>query len=210
VILSWVNPKYDWADSSRVRWFHIQVTPYDNDGSRVDLVFGDPVLVSKQSYELKLPNFGVDDRNYVILPDMTYTWRVRVANTIAAPKETDWSAWVESKFKTGKVSSSTISLISPNNQQEVSTTRPALVWENSDKSVFYYELQVSKDQNFGNNAFLYNEIVHGGQSSPPNTYLIPSKYPLEQGTTYYWRVRPRIQGDGDPVPWSSTWIFKTP
>ena len=37
----------------------------------------------------------------------------------------------------------------------------------------------------------------------PNSYVVPEAYPLEAGEFYYWRVRPRIQGDGDPLPWSS-------
>ena len=38
----------------------------------------------------------------------------------------------------------------------------------------------------------------------PNSYVVPAAFPLEAGEIYYWRVRPRIQGDGDPLPWSAS------
>ena len=73
---------------------------------------------------------------------------------------------------------------------------------------------MSKDQSFGagvnNPPFLYWELVHGGVSTPPNSYVVPSKFPLEAGATYYWRVRPRVQGDGTPTAWTDAYLFKTP
>ena len=75
---------------------------------------------------------------------------------------------------------------------------------------FYSENQVSKDNAFGPNAFLYSVYVHGGASTPANSYVVPDAFPLEASTTYYWRVRPRIQGDGDPLLWSATYVFRAP
>ena len=49
--------------------------------------------------------------------------------------------------------------------------------------------------------------MHGGASTPANSYVVPEAFPLEAGEIYYWRVRPRIQGDGDPLPWSATYVF---
>ena len=85
-----------------------------------------------------------------------------------------------------------------------------MTWANSNTAVFYYEVQVSRDYEFGPNAFLYSEYVHGGASTPPNSYVVPEAFPLEAGEIYYWRVRPRIQGDGDPLPWSATYVFLAP
>ena len=107
-------------------------------------------------------------------------------------------------------SSSTITPVSPPSFGEVSTLTPTLTWANSNAAVFYYEVQVSKDYAFGPNAFLYSEYVHGGASTPPNSYVVPEAFPLEAGEIYYWRVRPRIQGDGAPLPWSTTYVFLTP
>ncbi|MSQ28112.1 MAG: hypothetical protein EXR51_08250 [Dehalococcoidia bacterium] len=49
--------------------------------------------------------------------------------------------------------------------------------------------------------------LHGAISSPPNSYAIPATFPLELKTSYFWRVRPRAQGDAAPVAWSNTWSF---
>ena len=46
---------------------------------------------------------------------------------------------------------------------------PKLQWDNANTAVFYYEVQVSKDPEFGPNAFLYWELVHGGASTPLNS-----------------------------------------
>lgn len=75
------------------------------------------------------------------------------------------------------------------------------------------EVQVSRDPAFGADPgapFLYWELRHGGITNPPNSYSIPEQYPLEPGTTYHWRVRPRVQGDGTAVGWSESWSFRTP
>ena len=95
----------------------------------------------------------------------------------------------------------------------MSTLTPTLTWANSNAAVFYYEVQVSRDYEFGPNAFLYSEYVHGGASTPPNSYVVPeASLPARGGRdpAYYWRVRPRIQGDGAPLPWSTTYVFLTP
>ena len=57
---------------------------------------------------------------------------------------------------------------------------------------------------------VYGALVHGGATSPANTYAIPAAFPLEAGASYYWRVRPRIQGDGAPVAWPGPWSFQAP
>jgi hypothetical protein len=33
---------------------------------------------------------------------------------------------------------------------------------------------------------------------------------LQAATTYWWRVRPRIQGDGTPLPWTEPWFIRIP
>ena len=77
--------------------------------------------------------------------------------------------------------------------------------------VYYYELQVSADPQFRTGAdavaSVWWNLVHGGVSSPANSWRTP---PLEANAAYYWRVRPRVQGDGDTVPWSVTFTFETP
>ena len=57
---------------------------------------------------------------------------------------------------------------------------------------------------------VYGALVHGGATSPANTYTIPAAFPLEHGVSYFWRVRPRVQGDGAPLAWPGPWTFRAP
>jgi len=41
----------------------------------------------------------------------------------------------------------------------------------------------------------------GGGATPVNSWQTPV---LQHEATYYWRLRPRVQGDGTPVAWSQT------
>ena len=205
-----MGPLLKWTQPPRTTWFQVQVIPFNEDGPGINLVIGDRALVRGAQYQVMGPNFGGADPNYVMLPDMTYLWRVRTATVLTNPTEDDWSAWAVSSFKTPPASSSTITPVSPPAFGEVSTLTPTLTWANSNAAVFYYEVQVSKDYAFGPNAFLYSEYVHGGASTPVNSYVVPEAFPLEAGEIYYWRVRPRIQGDGDPLPWSATYVFLAP
>ena len=203
-----MGPLLKWRQAANTTWFQVQVVPFNNDGVGIDLIIGDSARVRAAQYQVMAPRFGSADPNYVMLPDMTYVWRVRTTSVLTRPTEADWSAWATSNFRTPPTSTSTISRVAPEMFGQVSTRTPTLIWANSNPGVFYYEVQVSKDHTFGPNAFLYNEYVHGGASSPPNSYVIPAAYPLELGEFYYWRVRPRIQGDGTPLPWSATYVFQ--
>ena len=205
-----MGPLLQWTQPPSTTWFQVQVIPFNEDGPGINLVIGDGALVQAAQYQVQGPNFGSADPNYVMLPDLTYLWRVRTSTVLTNPTEADWSAWAVSSFKTPPASSSTITRVAPPFFGEVRTLTPTLTWANSNPAVFYYEVQLSKDYEFGPNAFLYSEYVHGGASTPPNSYVIPEAYPLEAGEFYYWRVRPRIQGDGDPLPWSRINVFQTP
>ena len=196
-LLTWTNPP-------GTTQYQLQVIPFNNDGPGIDFVRG-----VETSYFIKAPDFGAAEGNYVMLPDMTYVWRVRTTSVTSPPAEKDWSAWSVSTFHTGKAPTDVVERVSPQAQETVDSLTPTLQWTNADKTVFYYEVQVSKDPNFGTNAFLYWERRHGGVTTPPNSYTIPAQFPLEAGTIYYWRVRPRIQGDGVALPWLQTYMFKT-
>ncbi len=205
-----MGPLLQWTQPPETTWFQVQVIPFNEDGPGINLVIGDSAQVRAAQYQVLGPNFGSADPNYVLLPDMTYLWRVRTSTVLTNPTEDDWSAWAVSSFRTPPASSSTITRVAPRLFGEVSTLTPTLTWANSNPVVFYYEVQVSRDFEFGPNAFLYSEYVHGGASTPPNSYVVPEAFPLEAGAIYYWRVRPRIQGDGDPLPWSAINVFQTP
>lgn len=206
-----LGPLLRWTQESGTTWFQVQVIPYNNDGPGIDLIIGDSSQVASAQYQVQEPNFGGVDANYVMLPGMTYTWRVRTAKTTAPPASTEWTAWSPSvSFKTVAKASGTIAHVGPSEDAVVASVNPTLVWTNSDPTVFYYEVQVSKNRDFNGAVFLYWELRHGGATVPPNSYSIPGMYPLERGTTYYWRVRPRVQGDGSAVAWSGVSSFRTP
>jgi len=197
-ILSDLGTTVSWTNSSGALQYEIMVIPFGNDGPGIDLIRN-----TESSYTIAAPNFGSSNGNYVMLPGMTYTWQVRDSNG------STWGPWAQSSFHTPGVSSSTISLGSFG---LVTNLNPTLTWDNTNREVFYYEVQVSKDRNFSNFAggpMLYWELRHGGVTNPLNSYTIPSGFPLQRNSVYYWRVRPRIQGDGTPLDWSMASNFVT-
>ena len=192
-----------WTNSPGVTQYHIQVVPFNGDGPGVNLIRD-----VESSFVVPAPPDW-----YGLLPDMTYTWRVRTATVPTSATEADWSAWATSMFRTPGAASTTVTAIAPVQGATVTTRTPALQWANSQAGVFYYEVQLSKDQTFTTDpakatAMVYWVLLHGGVTTPGNTYVVPGAFPLEVSTTYYWRVRPRVQGDGTPAAWSQTWSFK--
>ena len=208
--LTGLGSALQWSNPTGTTWYNLQLSAFNNDGLGINLVVGDSSQVAAAQFQVKEPAFGSTDPNYVMLPGMDYVWKVRTATTAGTPAEADWTSWSNPRaFKTAAKSSSTITL----KTATVTSATPTLTWTNSDLATFYYEVQISKDQNFGTTAgapFLYWELRHGGLTSPPNSYVVPSQFPLQAKTTYYWRVRPRVQGDGTDVAWTSAMNFQTP
>ena len=198
-----------WNVPANTTQYQIQVIPARFDGPSINLIRN-----VATSYEVAPPVFGAGP--YVVLPGITYTWRIRATSAIRSigPGSSQWGPWSpDFTFRTRSASSATISADAPANGGVVTTRTPTLQWADTDKSVFYYEIQVSKDSDFGAQgpvAAVYWELRHGGATTPRNSYAIPRSFPLEGGVTYFWRVRPRIQGDGKPVPWSETFSFAFP
>ncbi|MCX6021159.1 MAG: hypothetical protein NTZ05_05430, partial [Chloroflexi bacterium] len=189
--LTWTNPV-------GATQYQIQVIPFNGDGPGTNLIRG-----VATSYAVTAPDFGGLTPNYMMLPDMTYTWRVRTTSkaTFAPEDDPSWSAWSLRLFRTPAVSTSGIRLTSPAAGGTVATLAPTLVWTNRDAQVFYYEVQLSKDPAFNADpataiASVYWELRHGAVTTPPNSYTVPASFPLEPATPYFWRVRPRVQGDG--------------
>ena len=208
-----------WNQSAGTKQFHIQVLPADSpstgqpDGPAIDLIIGDSTLIAAASYAVPSPVFGVGP--YVMLPGMTYRWRVRVSDATGSigVNDVSWSQWSQERtFKTKPAVSSTIGRVTP--AEGAFTSRfPAVQWNDSDPAIFYYEVQVSRDSQFHTGpdavAPVFWNLVHGGESFPPQSWKIPSQFPLEP-VRHYWRVRPRVQGDGTPVEWSPAFSFQVP
>lgn len=191
---------------------HLQLNPFNNDGPSINLVISDPEEIKNGQFILPAPT--LKDGPYIQLPDMSYNIRIRTSDekSVSPLDDEKWSLWAESKFRTPKRLSDGISLKS--NISPLSDLTPTLEWKNQDSDVYYYEIQLSSDPNFSNDpnlskSPLYWNLVHGGVTSPPNSWTVPEQYPLKGGNIYYWRVRPRIQGDGTPVAWSKPLSFTT-
>lgn len=196
--LAWTNPQ-------ETTQYHLEVVPFNNDGPGINLVRN-----VENSFIVQPPQMGTG--NYVLLPDMTYTWRVSASDNpgFAPPGDASYGPAAQRTFKTPAVTGTGIGTVSPSDGGNVDILTPALQWQDADNRVFYYEVQISKDPGFGPSSFLYWELVHGGVSNQLNSYRVPDGFSLESNARYYWRVRPRVQGDGTPVAWSRTFNFETP
>ncbi len=209
-LLPGLGTTVNWTTPAGATQIQIRIQPANNDGPDINLIRN-----ASSSYTIQPPVFGAGP--YVMLPGMTYTWKVRAHSQTTGIDENSslWGPWsLESKFRTKSVTSAGVSSVAPANGTTVSSLTPLLQWANTDNSVFYYEVQASKDINFGEAgplAMVYSELRHGDlPGAPKNSYQVPSTAPMEANTTYFWRVRPRIQGDGTPTAWSQTFSFKTP
>ncbi|MCX6020397.1 MAG: hypothetical protein NTZ05_01455 [Chloroflexi bacterium] len=200
-----------WRNPPGTAQVEVRLLPAHNNGPGLDMIYGSP----RGSQNVPAPILGSGP--YVLLPDMGYTWQVRSATAPAAldVDSPEWGAWsAPGTFRTPSAGAAGIRPAAP---QPGSTNVPLqqrLSWEDNRSDVFYYEIQVSRDPTFETHpgratAAVFWNLVHGGETSPRNSWAVPEGFRLEPGQTYFWRVRPRIQGDGTPVGWSATWNFTT-
>jgi hypothetical protein len=196
-----------WANAEAISQVHLQVTPANGDGPGIDALLGSP----QTSFAVPVPPGW-----YGLLPDMTYTWRVRGSAAFQAVGADDasWTPWSESTFRTPAVSGAGFIAVAPTQGGLSSGLTPVLQWAPGRPDLFYFELQLSRDATFNTDpttatAMVYGALVHGGVTTPANSYTVPAAFPLQAGVTYSWRVRPRVQGDGRPAAWSPTFTFTT-
>jgi hypothetical protein len=193
-----------WQLTAGVTQVQVQVTPALNDGPGVN-------AIQNTTDSLNLPS---PPEWYGLLPGMTYSWRVRTTAKTEGAGENDalWGSWSSVwTFRTPPTSSDGMEPVMPPAGTTLERTDPAVLqWRHPDPALYYFEVQVSGDAGFpsgpGAPSFVWSNLVHGGVSNPPNSWITPR---LDAGRTYYWRVRPRVQGDGTPVAWSPTFTFKT-
>ncbi|GEM_PF-6073845 len=214
-----LDPLLSWSPSPGATQFHIQITPATSpltgqpDGPGIDLIIGDSAMVEASRF--KIPQLIFGQGPYVMLPDLSYTWRIRFssATTSIGVNHPSWGNWMPGgTFKTRPATSMTIMPLSPS-VEEIAGLRPTVVWDDADPEAFYYEVQLSTDSMFrmGTEAVapVYWNRVHGGESTRARSWTVPAGFDLQRGTRYYWRVRPRIQGDGMPVGWLPAASFMT-
>ena len=206
-VIAHLGTTLTWENPVGTAQYEIRVLPANSDGPAINLIRN-----VETSYTIEAPVFGTG--NYVMLPGMTYTWMIRTTPMGGPVAEGSWGPWTQRTFRTPIQSSSTISLHQfMSGGTVVGSITPTLQWSDSNTELFYYEVQVSADANFDSSIgapFLYWELRHGGMTTPMNSYTIPGQYPLEHAKNYFWRVRPRVQGDGIAVDWSAAAMFRTP
>lgn len=108
--------------------------------------------------------------------------------------------------------STAISAATLANGEKTADSTPTLIWNNTRKDIYYYEVQVSGDPDFEMDpekarSFVYWNLIHGGMTNPADSWTVPDNAALPPGK-YYWRARPRIQGSGMPVEWTPVFSFE--
>lgn len=208
-VLNDLNIPLQFQPDGHSRWVQIQLVPANYDGPGANLLIGDPKIMASGQFKIDAPDM-VAKKSFLALPGMSYTWRVRVSDAASAPdvnQDQGWSSWAETTFKTPATSSLTFTPVG--NGDKTDKLRYPITWTNSNKQIFYDEVQVSGDRRFDPNpetatSFVWWNLVHAGETD--NRWITPN---LEPNTTYYWRIRPRVQGDGTPVDWSPIYSFST-
>lgn len=188
--------------------YQLQVSPFNGDGPGINLIRN-----AEGQFTIPAPPTW-----YVLLPGMTYTWRVRVTDSPVSIGKGDlsWGPWSSSwRFSTPRPSADSITPSEPQLGATATSLNPTLVWADGSTGVFYYKVQLSEDPLFNTDPFsatkaVYWNLVHGGQTQPVDSWVVPPSARLQTGTRYYWRVRPRVQGNGTPVNWGVSFWFLTP
>ncbi|MCX6021067.1 MAG: hypothetical protein NTZ05_04945 [Chloroflexi bacterium] len=183
-----------WNNPAGTVQHQLQVIPLNYDGPGIDLVISEPAMVAGASFDVLAPVMG--QGNYVILPGATYNWRIRTTTKSGSlsPVDPSWGPWSAIwTFKTPRPNAASITLASV-----TPSATPTLTWRDIRASNFYYEVQLSQDKTFNNDpitatAAVYWNLVHGGVTTPLNSWTVPPGVSLEKGKTYWWRVRQRVQ-----------------
>ncbi|MCX6023211.1 MAG: hypothetical protein NTZ05_16095, partial [Chloroflexi bacterium] len=196
-----------WDAPAGTTQYQLQVIPFNGDGPGINLIRN-----ADSQYTIPAPPTW-----FVILPGMTYSWQVRVTDKTSFAGEGDpsWSPWSPSwRFATPLPNSDTIRPTQPQLGTTATSQNPTLVWTDVNPAIFYYQIQLSSDPLFNTDPFtataaVYWNLVHGGETAPQNSWAVPSSARLDTSTRYYWRVRPRVQGDGAPINWGQAFWFMT-
>jgi hypothetical protein len=191
--LAGLSTAVTWNNPPGTQQVQIRVTPLNGDGPQINLIIGSAIT----QYVIPAPEFGTGP--YVMLPGASYTVIVRSTNSLdpnITESDPSWSGWSDPvTFTTAPPTSGTIQLLSPINGATTDDTTPTLQWKDSNTAMFYYEVQLSMDPNFGAQgavAPVYWNLVHAGESNPPSSWTVPDAFALTPGV-YYWRARQRVQ-----------------
>ncbi len=209
---------------------HVQVLPAANIYSnQPDGPGYDNILCGQENFtKIPFPKPEIGKGSYFNLPGMSYIAKVQLSKSlvfVGKPEDPKWKWDVRKNIYTNEEyvkeipplkiimpsrGSEKITPVSPQ-EGEVVGPQTTIQWKNGDEDVFYYEVRVSRDKMFKTDpkeaeAAVYWNLVHGGETSPINSWKIPQGFGLEEGINYF-QARPRIQGDGTPAQWSKPFQF---
>src|SRR5262249_38296449 len=160
-----LSPVLAWANPPDTAQYQIQVLPVNLDGPAINLMIGAPDLVRSGRFTVQAPEMGKG--NYILLPGMTYTWRVRTSPVLAPLTEErpGWTAYAGAAFRTPAPTSATIRPIAPLSGGVALSAQPTLQWTNANNGIFYYEVQLSPDPAFNTDpatatAAVFWNLVH--------------------------------------------------
>src|SRR5262249_27253380 len=117
--------------------YQLQVVPVNGDGPGIDLIRN-----AEGWYTIPAAPYS-----YIMLPGMTYGWRVGASDkrTSAGPADSSWGPWSDTRaFRTPSTSSDGEQPVAPPDGAHLPDATPTLLqWSHPDRAIFYYEVQVS-------------------------------------------------------------------
>lgn len=172
-----IRPYFNWEAVEFAESYQVQISEYDDFSD----IFYDNSELYSNSFKL-LKNLEGSTK---------YFWRVRASN-LAGNGE-----WSEMWSFTTLLIPRTVYLSYPPNEMSELPTVLTFLWEESHNAL-YYQLQVANNLSFANSIINADSLTETEYSS---------SLPLEEGRTYYWRVR--AKNDVGNGVWSEAWSFKT-
>ncbi len=174
-----LTPKFVWEADSNATHYQLQLLDSQSI-SIADTLLDSTIFM--MPFELKL--------------NTSYSWRVRGINYIRELSG-NWSEFWGFITKQEPLQAPT--LTSPSNGQLNVGTMTEFYWVQVDSALFY-RLQVSIDSQF-------NNIIFESDNITIDSYLITE--PLNQNSTYYWRVMSISDNELRNSEWSETYTFTT-
>lgn len=201
------------------------------DGPAIEMIVGDPRVMAdiKNNGRLFIDAPKMGEGPYTLLPG-EYNFKICDSEELKSVSWLPLAQWepliqiwpgglsiqkrcVDGKFDTRDANFSAATLQAVNLAKgEIYNGKTArLQWADANNTIFLYDVQVAGNQRFDTNpatadTFVWENTIHGGVARPNDTWKTP---PLTPDTAYFWRVRPRVQGQNVPTAWGPTWTFKT-
>ena len=204
------------------RWLKVFIR--QEDGPAVGLVIGSPAVIDqfrRGEYKIEAPDITTG-KSFILLKDQLVTASVWGSDAQGMPtwESTEWTehnAWPELKVPSNEAkvvfrTPPSTRVIGNATDGRTADRTPTIKWSSTDRTAFYYEVQLSGDTRFDPNpdtatSFVYWNLIHGGVTEPKNSWTVPDNASLAPGK-YYYRVRERVQGSGTEAKWSQAFAIE--